>query len=125
MNLSFDLNTIWFILVGVLFSGYAVLDGFDLGVGALHLFSKTDHLLVCRFHFCQTFCHGLRPVLHVLHHLGGRCKLLLEGLAENLLRLAHLLSHIPILRQNPLLYLKQMLLKHPHRLIFGGFLKLL
>ena len=42
MNLSFDLNTIWFILVGALFSGYAVLDGFDLGVGALHLFSKTD-----------------------------------------------------------------------------------
>ncbi len=37
-----DLNTIWFILVGVLFTGYAVLDGFDLGVGALHLFVKKD-----------------------------------------------------------------------------------
>ena len=37
-----DLNLIWFILVGVLFCGYAVLDGFDLGVGALHLFAKTD-----------------------------------------------------------------------------------
>src|SRR3989338_310653 len=37
-----DLNTIWFILVGILFTGYVVLDGFDLGVGALHLFSKTD-----------------------------------------------------------------------------------
>jgi cytochrome bd ubiquinol oxidase subunit II len=37
-----DLNTIWFVLVGVLFTGYAVLDGFDLGVGALHLFTKTD-----------------------------------------------------------------------------------
>lgn len=37
-----DLNTIWFILVGVLFTGYALLDGFDLGVGALHLFTKTD-----------------------------------------------------------------------------------
>ncbi|MGD2124190.1 MAG: cytochrome d ubiquinol oxidase subunit II, partial [Gemmatimonadota bacterium] len=38
-----DLNTVWFILVGVLLAGYAILDGFDLGVGALHLFTKTDH----------------------------------------------------------------------------------
>ena len=38
-----DLNLIWFILVGVLFSGYAILDGFDLGVGALHLFAKGDN----------------------------------------------------------------------------------
>ena len=37
-----DLNTIWFILVGVLFTGYAVLDGFDLGIGALHLFTNKD-----------------------------------------------------------------------------------
>ena len=37
-----DLNTVWFILVGVLFTGYAVLDGFDLGIGALHLFTKDD-----------------------------------------------------------------------------------
>jgi cytochrome d ubiquinol oxidase subunit II len=37
-----DLNTLWFILVGVLFTGYAMLDGFDLGVGALHLFVKKD-----------------------------------------------------------------------------------
>jgi len=37
-----DLNTIWFILVGVLFTGYAILDGFDLGVGALHLIARTD-----------------------------------------------------------------------------------
>lgn len=42
MNMTFDLNTIWFALVGVLFTGYAILDGFDLGVGALHLFAKTD-----------------------------------------------------------------------------------
>jgi len=40
MNL--DLNTIWFVLVGVLFTGYAILDGFDLGIGALHLFTKDD-----------------------------------------------------------------------------------
>ena len=37
-----DLNTIWFLLVGVLFTGYAILDGFDLGVGILHLFIKKD-----------------------------------------------------------------------------------
>jgi len=39
---SLDLNTTWFILIGVLFTGYAMLDGFDLGVGALHLLTKTD-----------------------------------------------------------------------------------
>jgi len=37
-----DLNTLWFVLVGVLFTGYAMLDGFDLGVGALLLFEKGD-----------------------------------------------------------------------------------
>ena len=42
MSFPFDLNTIWFALVGVLLTGYAILDGFDLGVGALHLFTKTD-----------------------------------------------------------------------------------
>jgi len=40
--MNFDLNTVWFILVGVLFTGYAMLDGFDLGIGALHLFTKDD-----------------------------------------------------------------------------------
>src|SRR5512136_2940183 len=39
---ALDLNTVWFILIGVLFTGYAMLDGFDLGVGALHLFTKSD-----------------------------------------------------------------------------------
>jgi len=39
---SLDLNTTWFILIGVLFTGYAMLDGFDLGVGALHLLTQTD-----------------------------------------------------------------------------------
>jgi cytochrome bd ubiquinol oxidase subunit II len=37
-----DLNTIWFLLVGVLLIGYAVLDGFDFGVGTLHLFTKRE-----------------------------------------------------------------------------------
>jgi len=42
INLTADLNTIWFVLVGVLLTGYAILDGFDLGVGALHLLVKED-----------------------------------------------------------------------------------
>ena len=42
MEFTFDLNTIWFILIGVLLTGYAILDGFDLGVGALHLLVKGD-----------------------------------------------------------------------------------
>ncbi|MCX7798547.1 MAG: cytochrome d ubiquinol oxidase subunit II [Melioribacter sp.] len=37
-----DLNTIWFILISVLIIGYAILDGFDLGVGILHLFTKEE-----------------------------------------------------------------------------------
>lgn len=37
-----DLQTLWFILVGVLFAGYAILDGFDLGTGTLQLFIKGD-----------------------------------------------------------------------------------
>jgi len=38
----FDLNTIWFILVTVLFIGYFVLEGFDLGVGILLPFLGKD-----------------------------------------------------------------------------------
>src|SRR5512135_392933 len=37
-----DLNMIWFGLIAVLLGGYAILDGFDFGVGILHLFAKTD-----------------------------------------------------------------------------------
>jgi cytochrome bd ubiquinol oxidase subunit II len=36
------LNVIWYLLVGVLLAGYVVLDGFDLGVGVLHLFGRGD-----------------------------------------------------------------------------------
>lgn len=38
-----DIHAIWFLLLGVLLAGYAVLDGFDLGVGILHLLAKSDH----------------------------------------------------------------------------------
>jgi cytochrome d ubiquinol oxidase subunit II len=36
------LQIIWFILIGVLLAGYAVLDGFDLGVGILHPLASSD-----------------------------------------------------------------------------------
>src|ERR1035437_5475480 len=38
-----DLNMIWFLLVGILIMGYSVLDGFDLGVGIIHLFTKDEN----------------------------------------------------------------------------------
>lgn len=37
-----NLPTTWYVIVGVLFAGYAILDGFDLGTGILHLFIKKD-----------------------------------------------------------------------------------
>lgn len=43
MDLASDLKFIWFTAFVILTTGYAVLDGFDLGVGMLHLFSKKDH----------------------------------------------------------------------------------
>jgi len=36
------LNITWFFLVGILLTGYAILDGFDLGVGSLHLLTRSD-----------------------------------------------------------------------------------
>lgn len=39
-----DLNIIWFILIGILYTGYFILEGFDLGVGILHPFiAKNDN----------------------------------------------------------------------------------
>jgi cytochrome d ubiquinol oxidase subunit II len=37
-----NLQFIWFTAFVILATGYAILDGFDLGVGMLHLFSKKD-----------------------------------------------------------------------------------
>ena len=34
------LQVIWLLLIGILIIGYAILDGFDLGVGCWHLFAK-------------------------------------------------------------------------------------
>lgn len=38
-----DINSIWYVLIGVVIAGYAVLDGFDLGVGILSLFGRTGY----------------------------------------------------------------------------------
>jgi len=40
--LGLDYPTLWFLATGALFSGYAILDGFDLGAGALHLLFKKE-----------------------------------------------------------------------------------
>jgi cytochrome bd ubiquinol oxidase subunit II len=38
-----DYSTWWFLLIGAVFTGYAILDGFDLGAGALHLFLNKEN----------------------------------------------------------------------------------
>ena len=50
-----DLAAIWFVLLGVLLAGYAILDGFDLGVGILHPLARTD---VER----RTFINAIGPI---------------------------------------------------------------
>lgn len=40
--MNIDLNTLWFILIAVLFTGYFVLEGFDFGVGILMPFLAKD-----------------------------------------------------------------------------------
>lgn len=37
-----SLNEVWFMLLGLLLTGYGILDGFDFGVGILHLFARGD-----------------------------------------------------------------------------------
>ncbi len=50
-----DLQTIWFILLGVLLGGYAALDGFDFGVGILHPLARTDQER-------RTFLNAIGPI---------------------------------------------------------------
>jgi len=38
-----DLNIVWFLLIGLFIIVYAILDGYDLGVGFLHLFARDEH----------------------------------------------------------------------------------
>ncbi len=40
--LGIDYATLWYLVVGAVFSGYAILDGFDLGAGAWHLFFRDE-----------------------------------------------------------------------------------
>ncbi|AKD53745.1 cytochrome d ubiquinol oxidase subunit II [Spirosoma radiotolerans] len=40
--LGIDLPTWWFLLIGALITGYGILDGFDLGAGAIHLFFRKE-----------------------------------------------------------------------------------
>src|SRR6476660_9019903 len=42
MFLGIDYEVWWFLVFGAVISGYAILDGFDLGAGALHLFLKKE-----------------------------------------------------------------------------------
>lgn len=37
-----DLSILWYLVLGVSSMAYCILDGFDLGVGALHLFARND-----------------------------------------------------------------------------------
>lgn len=51
MDLHTILQIVWFVLIGVLFAGYAIFDGFDLGVGALYPFlgkSEADKAVMRR-----------------------------------------------------------------------------
>ncbi|MBY0358896.1 MAG: cytochrome d ubiquinol oxidase subunit II [Candidatus Obscuribacterales bacterium] len=50
-----DIHVVWFILLGFLLAGYGILDGFDLGVGILHLFAKTDQER-------RIFMHSIGPI---------------------------------------------------------------
>ena len=40
--LGLDFNLWWFLVFGAVISGYAILDGFDLGAGSLHLFLRKE-----------------------------------------------------------------------------------
>jgi cytochrome d ubiquinol oxidase subunit II len=40
--MHFSLNLLWFFLVGILLTGYGILDGFDLGVGIVYFFARKD-----------------------------------------------------------------------------------
>ncbi|WP_372795510.1 cytochrome d ubiquinol oxidase subunit II [Pontiella sp.] len=52
------LQIIWFLLIGILVIGYAVLDGFDLGVGFWHLFAKKKGERTAFIHSIEPFWDG-------------------------------------------------------------------
>lgn len=52
------LQIIWFLLIGILIIGYAILDGFDLGVGFWHLFAKKKGERSAFIHSIEPFWDG-------------------------------------------------------------------
>ncbi|MCF7849305.1 MAG: cytochrome d ubiquinol oxidase subunit II [Kiritimatiellales bacterium] len=52
------LQIIWFLLIGILIIGYAILDGFDLGVGFWHLFAKKKSERSAFIHSIEPFWDG-------------------------------------------------------------------
>ncbi len=50
-----DIHIILFMILGILLTGYGILDGFDLGVGMMHLFVKSDEDR-------QILMHSIGPV---------------------------------------------------------------
>lgn len=42
MDTLFNLPAVWFLVLGLVMMGYVILDGFDLGVGILHLFVRKN-----------------------------------------------------------------------------------
>ena len=53
--LGIDYPTLWYLVVGLLFSGYAILEGFDYGAGAWHLFLRKDESHQCWHLTLQVF----------------------------------------------------------------------
>jgi len=52
------LQIIWLLLIGILIIGYAILDGFDLGVGCWHLFAKKGEERSSFIHSIEPFWDG-------------------------------------------------------------------
>ncbi|MBN2162250.1 MAG: cytochrome d ubiquinol oxidase subunit II [Pontiellaceae bacterium] len=52
------LQVTWFLLIGILIIGYAILDGFDLGVGFWHLFAKKKSERSAFIHSIEPFWDG-------------------------------------------------------------------
>jgi cytochrome d ubiquinol oxidase subunit II len=52
------LQVIWFVLIVVLFVGYVVLDGFDLGVGFWHFFAKNEETKMTHYNAISPFWDG-------------------------------------------------------------------
>jgi cytochrome d ubiquinol oxidase subunit II len=52
------LQVIWFLIIGILIIGYAILDGFDLGVGFWHLFARKKGERTAFIHSIEPFWDG-------------------------------------------------------------------